>query len=341
VWNRARGRALKRHRSVLLQYQSELPLGLPELRRAIAAYLSDRRGVRCHWEQIAITSGSQHALYMLAHLLLRTGAMALMEDPGYRGAFRAFRSAGAAIQPVSVDAEGMIPPHSARTNAALIYCTPSRQFPSGACMPFARRTELIQCAARSGAWIVEDDYDSEFRYRNSLLPSLHSLDPGGRVIYAGTMSKTLFPALRIGYVVLPWPLVARFAELRSVMDDHGSLIDQATTAEFIDSGAYYSHIRRCRKEYGARLDTFLTAMGKTSLPLSFPHTDGGINVSGFLPPASNDAKWSAAIASAGIEATAHSQNALGPVRPALTFGFTAFDPETIRRSVRRIAHVRG
>ena len=339
LWNRVRGRALKAHRRALLQYQSELPLGLPALRRAIAAYVRDRRGVSCDWQQIAITSGSQHALYMLAQLLLRPGATALMEDPGYRGARRALLSVGAAIHPVAVDAQGLIPPTHGAKKAALIYTTPSRQYPTGACLPVARRTELIRWAARSATWIIEDDYDSEFRYRHPPLPSLHSLDPGGRVIYVGTMSKTLFPSLRLGYVVLPWSMVGAFGELRSTMDDHGSLMDQATTALLLETGAYYSHIRRCRREYGARLDTFLTAVRETGLPLDFPHADGGINISGFLPESADDAAWVAALADVDVETRAHSALAIRRVRPGLIFGFTAFDHTEIRAAVRRMGRL--
>jgi GntR family transcriptional regulator/MocR family aminotransferase len=341
LWNRVRGRALKAHRSALLQYQSELPLGLPALRRAIAAYVRDRRGVSCDWQQIAITSGSQHALYMLAHLLVRPGAVAMMEDPGYRGARRALMSVGAAIQPVGVDAQGLLPPTNIGRKAALIYTTPSRQYPTGACLPVTRRMELIRWAARSGTWIIEDDYDTEFRYNNPPLPSLHSLDPGGRVIYVGTMSKTLFPSLRLGYVILPWSLLGPFGELRSAMDDHGSLMDQATTAEFLEMGAYYSHIRRCRREYGARLETFLTAVRETGLPLDFPHADGGINVSGFLPESSDDTAWVTALADVDVDARAHSALAVRRVRPGLIFGFTAFDHTEIRAAVRRMSRVRS
>jgi len=340
IWNRARGRALRKHGGALLQYQSELPLGLPVLRRAIAAYLRDRRGVDCEWQQIAITSGSQHALYMLAHLLLRPGAVAMMEDPGYRGASRAWRCVGAHIHPVRVDAQGLVPPTGRAAQAALLYTTPSRQYPTGACLTLPRRTELIRWAAQTTTWIIEDDYDSEFRYGRRPLPSLHSLDPAGRVIYVGTMSKTLFPSLRIGYVVLPSKLAAPFAELRATMDDHGSLMDQATTAEFLETGAYYSHIRRCRREYRARLETFLTAVGKTRLPLEFPYADGGINVSGFPPEASDDARLASALNQVDVVASAHSALAVGHVPPGLLFGFTAFDHSTIRAAVRRMASAR-
>lgn len=341
LWNRIRGRVLKTHRTALLQYQSEMPLGLPVLRRAIAEYLRDRRGVNCDWQQIAVTSGSQQALFMLAHVLLPPGAVAMMEDPGYRGARRAWASVGATIQPVPVDAQGLVPPTGVGKKAVLIYTTPSRQYPTGACLPVTRRSELVRWAARSGTWIIEDDYDSEFRYRYPPLPSLHGLDPNGRVIYMGTMSKTLFPSLRLGYVVLPWSVLGPFAELRSTMDDHGTLIDQATTAEFLESGAYYSHIRRCRREYGARLDTFLTAVQGTGLPLDFEHADGGINISGFLPESCDDAEWVTAMEEVDVDVRAHSALALRRVRPGLIFGFTAFDHNEIRVAVRRMGRLRS
>jgi len=336
LWNRMRTRALKSSGVNLLHYQSGFVLGLPALRRSLATYLRESRGVRCDWRQIAITSGSQQALYLLAHLLLKPRSRVAMEDPGYPGARFAWRRAGAFVTPARVDSEGMgLTRHKRPVD--LVYTTPSRQFPTGACLSLSRRLSLLEFAARARAWIVEDDYDSEFRYSRPPLPSLQNLDTSGCVIYVGSMSKVLFPSLRIGYVVLPASLVEGFASLRTILDDHGPLLDQATLAEFIDAGAFYAHIRRSRGEYGERLQTFLATARKHGLPLSFPNTDGGMNLAGFLDSAGPDREYSERLQRAGLEIPALSQYSMRPTRPGLVFGFTAFGHQTIREAMERVA----
>jgi GntR family transcriptional regulator/MocR family aminotransferase len=362
LWNRLRARALRIHSTSLLNYQSQLTLGFPALRRSLATYLSESRGVQCDWRQVAVTTGSQQALYLLAQLLLRPGSHVAMEDPGYLGARFAWKCGGALLHPVPIDSDGMRLPPDKRFSADLVYTTPSRQFPTGACLSLPRRLALVEFAARAKAWIVEDDYDSEFRYSRPPLPSLQSLDSSGRVIYVGSMSKVLFPSLRIGYVVLPASLVAKFAALRAVLDDHGPLIDQATLAEFIEAGAFHAHIRRCRTQYGERLDTFVESASKLGLPLSFPHTDGGMNLAGFFDHAgttapgnpaeqssalivtkdrtrgiAQDQKYSRRLQQNGLEVPPLSHYSLRPTRPGLVFGFTAFEPQTIRESIKRVA----
>ena len=337
LWNRMRTRALRSYGTHLLHYQSELTLGFPSLRRTLATYLRESRGVQCDWHQVAITTGSQQALYLLAHLLLRPGSRVAMEDPGYLGARFAWQRTGALLIPVSIDSEGMRLPPDKRFSVDLVYTTPSRQFPTGACLSLSRRLSLVEFAARTKAWIVEDDYDSEFRYSRPPLPSLQSLDRSGRVIYIGSMSKVLFPSLRIGYVVLPASLVEEFAALRSVLDDHGPLIDQATLAQFIDAGAFYTHIRRSRREYGERLQTFMESASKLQLPLSFPYTDGGMNLTGFLDSTEHDRECSDRLKAVGMEIPALSQYSLRPTRAGLVFGFTAFEQRTTQESMKRVA----
>jgi GntR family transcriptional regulator/MocR family aminotransferase len=339
AWNRSRGRALKVHGSAILNYQSHHPFGLPALRRVLADYLRDNRGVRCHWEQVAITSGSQQALYLLSHLLLKPNGHAFIEDPGYLGARFAFLSTGATVTPVPVDDEGIIPPDRLAP-ASVIYVTPSRQFPTGSSLPVARRLALISLAHANSAWIVEDDYDSEFRYRRAPLPSLRSLDTFGRVIYTGSMSKILFPSLRIGYVVLPDSMVDDFARLRTVVDEQGALVDQAALAEFIGKGSFFGHIRRCRKEYSARLDTFLTTAAHLKLPLRFPNPEGGMDLLGdwILPP-QNEAALYRRLLEAGFYIPSLSQYSIRSTRRGLVFGFTAFDHATIKSALQRLATI--
>jgi GntR family transcriptional regulator/MocR family aminotransferase len=333
IWNRLRARELRNTNRSLLHYNSEAVLGFRPLRENLAAYLRDSRGVVCEWWQIAITTGSQQALYMLANLLLKQNDTVCMEDPGYIGAIRAWKSVGANIEYLPIDSQGLVLPSLESVPASIVYVTPSRQFPTGASLSLARRLALVKAAAYTKTWIVEDDYDSEFRYIAPPLPSLQSLDSGNRVIYVGTFSKLLFPSLRLGYAVLPKSLVEPFSELKITAEDHGPMIDQATLAVFMDSGAFYSHIRRCRKHYAERQQTFLAAVRRCKLPLDFRYCDGGMNLTGFLPPDYDDRKWSERLGAAGLDVPALSQYAHTPTERGLVFGFTAFTPVQIRQGV--------
>jgi GntR family transcriptional regulator / MocR family aminotransferase len=333
LWNRLRGRVLRSTHHSLLHYNSEAVLGFRPLRENLAAYLRDSRGVVCEWWQIAITTGSQQALFLLGHLLLKPGDRVIMENPGYSGAVRAWEAAKARIHYAPIDEQGVMCPPLESARPALVYVTPSRQFPTGPSLSLVRRLALVNGAMSANSWIIEDDYDSEFRYVAPPLPSLQSLDSGNRVIYVGTFSKLLFPSLRLGYAVLPRSLVEPFATLKGTAEDHGPMIDQATLAAFLDSGAFYSHIRRARKNYAERQQAFLHAIEKGDLPLEFRYRDGGMNLTGFLPPGSNDQTWSARLAAAGLDVPALSQFARQPSERGLVFGFTAFTPAEIRRAV--------
>lgn len=335
IWNRHRNRILKSGTS-LLQYQSRFPVGLDSLRRNVADYLRDSRGVRCQWHEVAITNGSQQALFLLAELLLKAGARVLMEDPGYPGARSAWTHAGAVIERARIDGDGIELPAKPHPKMSLIYVTPSHQFPMGACMSLARRLALLQMAYSSGAWIVEDDYDAEFRYASPPLPSLQSLDEQRKVIYIGSFSKTLFPGLRIGYVVLPPELVDSFAALKSIVDDFSPLIDQATLATFIESGAFYSHLRRCRRHYAERQSFFLEQVKRFRLPLRFPVSGRGMNLAGLLPEGTDDNALSIRLQKVGLDIPPLTRYAIQPVAPGLLFGLAAFDHQKIREGIARM-----
>ncbi|MFZ4470935.1 MAG: PLP-dependent aminotransferase family protein, partial [Pirellula sp.] len=226
--------------------------------------------------------------------------------------------------------------------ARLIYTTPSRQYPTGATMSVTRRLDVLRAAKRLDAWLIEDDYDSEFRYSRPPLPSLHSLDENHRVLYVGSMSKVLFPSLRIGYVVLPQRLLDSFEQLRRTVDDHGPLIDQATLAEFMEVGAYYRHIRRCRKRYSERLDAFQCSVEKHRIPLIFPFTDGGMNQTGrFLDQSVDDEQISQVLAGLGLRVPSLKSCSLRQRTSGLIFGFTAFEPAAIRSAVSNMARIIG
>jgi GntR family transcriptional regulator/MocR family aminotransferase len=336
IWNRHRNRVLKRGPS-LLHYQSRFSIGLDELRRQVADYLRDSRGVRCGWHEVAITNGSQQALFLLAHLLLKRGEPVYMEDPGYTGAKKAWQNVGATIVPTPIDSEGITLPPAGKFNAKVIYVTPSHQFPLGVCMSLARRLALLEAAREADAWIVEDDYDAEFRYTSAPQPSLQSLDERRRVIYIGSFSKTLFPGLRIGYVVLPPSLVDPFTDLKSIADDYSPLIDQATLAAFLESGGFYAHLRRCRKHYAERQSHFLARVKQCGLPLTFPVIGRGMNLAGFLPESAKDRDVSVRLQRAGLQVPPLSHYAVMPVRPGLLFGLTAFSTSQIDRAVEQMA----
>jgi GntR family transcriptional regulator/MocR family aminotransferase len=336
TWNRMRGRALRREGRNILHYQASCVAGLPALRENVATYLRDHRGVRCDWRQVVITSGSQQALFLLAMLLLKAREQVYVEDPGYVEARLAWRNAGARIVPGRVDEQGLRLPAANSGRISLIYTTPSRQFPTGVSLSLARRLAFIDFAARNRSWIIEDDYDSELRYGAAPLPSLQSLDGSGRLIYTGTFSKVLFPSLRLGYVVVPEALLDRFIELKHLSDDHLPLLDQATLALFLESGAFYSHIRRCRREYAARQALFLDLFARANLPLTFEHTDGGMNVVGYLAEGSDDAALSLRLEREGFDVPALSHYAIEPSRPGLVFGFTAFTADRLRFEFERM-----
>lgn len=339
IWNRLRGRVLRSQGPGLLHYQASCIAGLPALRENLAAYLRDYRGVQCDWRQIVITSGSQQALFILGRLLLGRGDRVYMEDPGYVEARLAWQGAGARVVAGPVDEQGVRVPARSGGRPALIYTTPSRQFPTGVSLSLARRLALIDYVGRTRSWIIEDDYDSELRYSAPPLPALQSLDPNGRVIYVGTFSKLLFPSLRLGYVVVPDALRDDFNDLKHLIDDHLPLVDQATLALFLESGAFYSHIRRCRAAYAERQALFLRLFRASDWPLEFKYTDGGMNLTGLLPPGADDRRWSARLGAEGFDVPCLSRYAIGRASPGLVFGFTAFTPGVIRSSFERMSAV--
>jgi GntR family transcriptional regulator / MocR family aminotransferase len=332
IWNRFRGRVLRHQGRGLLHYQASCISGVPALRESLAGYLRDSRGVRCDWQQVIITSGSQQALFILAQLLTKPGDRAYVEDPGYVEARLAWQSAGARVDVGAVDEQGLTLPKKLPGKLSLVYTTPSRQFPTGVSMSLPRRLAWIDFAARTRTWIIEDDYDSELRYHAPPLPSLQSLDRNNRVIYVGTCSKLLFPSLRVGYVVVPESLLEEFEKLKHLIDDHLPLIDQAALAAFLESGAFFTHIRRCRKAYAERQSLFLELFRNSDLPLEFRYTDGGMNLTGYLPKGTPDTVWSARLRTAGFDVPSLSHYSVKENTPGLVFGFTAFSPTVIRNA---------
>jgi GntR family transcriptional regulator / MocR family aminotransferase len=235
--------------------------GTSSLREAICAHLRRARAVNCDPAQVIVVSGSQQALDLVARVLLQPGDRVAIEDPGYQGTTEILRAAGARLLPVPVDDQGLDPGRLS-PGARLVFVTPSHQFPTGAILPLARRVALLEWAAQREAVIVEDDYDGEFRYEGQALESLQGLDRNSRVLYIGTFSRTIFSALRIGYLVVPKNLVAAFSAGKWLCDRHTPSLEQATLAEFISNGMYERYLRRVRRKNASRREVLLDAVNK-------------------------------------------------------------------------------
>jgi GntR family transcriptional regulator/MocR family aminotransferase len=237
-------------------------LGHSSLRRAIAEYLKVSRGVRCDIDQVFITDGTQTSLDAAARMLADTGDTAWIENPGYNGARAAFQAAGLRIVPVPVDAHGIAPTaaHWNDTPPKLIYITPSHQYPLGSVLSLERRVALIDEARARGTWIIEDDYDSEFRHEGPPLSAVQGLAPDAPVVYVGTFSKTLFPALRLGFMVVPAQLARAIELTMGEISRRGRVADQIALADFIESGMYSRHLRRMRRLYSQRRSALIEAI---------------------------------------------------------------------------------
>jgi GntR family transcriptional regulator/MocR family aminotransferase len=262
VWSRLTSRLARNMKISGLQYGD--PMGLAELREAIARYLRTSRGVQCEAQQVMIVSGSQQGLDLTSRVLLDPGAAAWVEDPGYWLVHHVLRGAGCQAVPVPVDHEGLNVSAGIklRRQARAAFVAPSHQYPLGPTMTVARRLQLLEWAQREGTWIVEDDYDSEYRYDSMPVPSLQGLDRNSRVIYIGTLSKVLFPSLRLGYLVLPSDLLERFATCRQAADLGPSGQNQQVLAAFIREGHFSRHIRRMRAIYAERRRVLVDAIEK-------------------------------------------------------------------------------
>jgi len=239
------------------------PEGDMSLRRALQGYLGRARGLRCDAEQIVIVHGSQQAIDLCARVLLNADDAFAFEEPGYLMARRCFEATGARLWPVPVDAHGLDIdrlPHDTRVR--LVYVTPSHQFPLGATLPIIRRQALLRWARLQRAWVIEDDYDGEFRYGQRPIDALQSIDTEGRVIYVGTFSKALSPQMRLGYLVLPPTLVTAFRQAKRLTDRHAPVLEQRVLASLIESGTYERHVRRIRRENERRRTALLEAIAE-------------------------------------------------------------------------------
>ncbi len=303
VWSKLVARHARKPAKGVMGYAD--PIGYPPLREAIAEYLRTVRGVRCEARQILVTTGSQQGLQLSAQVLLDPKDLVCMEEPGYPSARQAFLAAGAQVVPVPVDQEGIDVSRLTRLGrgARAVYVTPSHQYPMGMVMTATRRMLLLQWAARAGAWIIEDDYDSEYRFGSRPIAALQGLDTASTVIYIGTFSKVMFPALRVGYMVVPNALVPAFAAARDAADVFSSTLYQIVLTDFIREGHFARHIRRMRMLYMERRAALVKEI-RTQLggALEVVGSEAGMHLVGLLPPGIDDVAVSRRAAHLGVSA---------------------------------------
>jgi GntR family transcriptional regulator/MocR family aminotransferase len=339
LWARVASRVLRRAPRSL--YGHGNAAGYQPLRRSIAEYVGASRGVRCSPEQIIVTAGAQQAHDLIGRFLLDPGDQVWMEDPGYSGALETLRATGARIVPVPVDGDGLVVTTGRKLapKAKLAYVTPANQFPMGVTMSADRRVELLRWAAGANAWIIEDDYDAEYRYSGQPVAALHALDSCGCVIYVGTFTKMLFNALRLGFMILPERLVEAFLSARSFVDRHPPTLDQAILAEFITEGHFGHHVRRMRQNYAERIGVLKTA-ADTHLNgvLDIVHARAGIRTLGWLKTWKSDRDAAQQAQNLGLEVIPLSTFTMKYQQPpALMLGFASCSPAELRRGVSVLA----
>lgn len=297
--------------------------GHAPLRRAVADYLRTSRAVRCEEDEVLIVSGSQMALQICALALLGRGSTVCVEEPGYPGAREALTRTGARALPVPVDGEGIdVNALSRQKGVRAVYVTPSHQYPLGMSMTASRRLALLEWARRTGAWIIEDDYDSEYRYASRPLGALQGLDMGSRVIYIGTFSRVLFPSIRLGYLVVPRERMEAFTRHRESIDLFSPVLEQLVLTEFITAGHFGRHVRRMRALYEKRRDAIVRGLREHMGGLTAHNSDAGLHVSLFLPEGIDDRVVVRAAAERGIDAIALSSCYAGAhPRTGLVLGF--------------------
>lgn len=334
-WARIASRTWRSAGHDLLSYGGAT--GLPELREAVTRHLASSRGVECAPDEVIVVEGTQQGVDLAARVLLDQGDRAWIEEPGYPGASGAIVSAGAKPVPIPVDEDGLdVDRGQALAPAArLVYVTPSHQFPTGVVTSLPRRLALLRWAEAADAWILEDDYDSEYRYDGRPLTALQGLDTSRRVIYLGSFSKSLSPALRLGYVIVPEDLVATFARARNYCGQHSPSVDQAVLAEFISEGHFARHLRRTRSAYEDRRAALLEALAEElSDRVEIGPATAGLHVACRLRGDVDDVAVRQAARERGVEVVPLSTLHAGsdPVR-GLVLGYGCVPPERLREGV--------
>jgi GntR family transcriptional regulator / MocR family aminotransferase len=335
IWSKLVNRHARKPPKDLLYYGDTL--GYLPLRESIAEYLGVFRAVRCDASQVLVTTGSQQGLQLAAQVLLDPGEHVWMEEPGYPGAQLAMQAAGAVLVPVPVDQEGLDVSEGMRRGpvARAAYITPSHQFPLGVTLSAARRMQLLSWAVSSGTWIIEDDYDSEYRFGGRPIASLQGLDTDGRVIYVGTFSKVMFPAMRLGYLVLPKDLVPAFAVAREATDTCSASLYQSVMADFIREGHFARHIARMRKLYAQRRRALVEEIQQQlSEKLEVLGAEAGMQLAALLPRGVDDVTVARRAAKKGVSARPLSACYLNArARGGLILGYGGTDTAAIHEGV--------
>jgi GntR family transcriptional regulator/MocR family aminotransferase len=336
LWAQVAGRRSRNATSDL--WLSCPPLGYLPLREAVAEYLAISRGVACTPGQVVIVSGIQQGLDLVGRLFVEPGDRVAVEEPGYDGARQVFSALGARVVEGSVDEEGLVVDRRILEGVRLVYVTPAHQYPLGVAMSLRRRLALLDWASQSGAFVFEDDYDSEFRYEGRPLPALQGLDRRDQVIFAGSFSKVLFPSLRLGYLVVPDDLAERFAALQSLVHRHTPLFEQAVLADFIREGHFGRHIRRMRGIYGERRNVLLDcAARRWGGLLDIAGPEAGLQTVAWLTCGLEARRAVAAAFRRDVEVGPIRQRQGKTVRQGLQLGFAAVTPEALRRGVDDLA----
>lgn len=333
-WSRLSARHLRGGRGDVMGYGQ--PQGLQALRRAIAAHLSALKGLSCKPEQIFITAGAQHAFSLIGRLFLNPGDRVWMENPGASGARNALLSEGAEIVPVDVDGEGIVV-SDGRAKAPhfrLAFVTPSHQQPLGHVMSLGRRFELLQAAEEAQALIIEDDYDGEFYYGNAPQPALYGTDTSERVLYVGTFSKSLFPALRLGFVLVPERMIDAFDQAFQAWVSGPPTSTQAIVADFMDEGHFATHIRLMRRLYKARYDALMEAAPSLPDSIQLQETSSGFHTPAILDQRIDAMAVVQQAAEKGVTLAPLARYCLEPIpQKGLVFGFGSATPEDISRGI--------
>ncbi|MGH7472281.1 MAG: PLP-dependent aminotransferase family protein, partial [Longimicrobiales bacterium] len=339
AWSRLLSRNAKRAAGELLAYGD--PNGYRHLRNAVLEHISAARGVRAHIEQVFLVRGAQQAIDLIARVLLTPGDAVWIEDPGYLATRAILDANGLKLRAVPVDQDGLIVEEGIRREpkASAVFATPSNHFPLGATLSLARRLQLLEWAQQQGAWVIEDDYDSEFRYTGRPLLCMQGLDRTGNVLYVGTFSKTMFPALRLGYLVVPAQLVQLFERARDRFDALSPNVEQAALADFIVRGEYARHVRRMRELYRDRQACLVTeAQSALSDWLHLAPVEVGMQMVAWLRSNLREARIVQAATEVGVEVRPLSLYSVEQrLPPGLVLGFAAYPEAGIRAAVLRLA----
>lgn len=341
TWERLQRQVLKEYQHKILEQSP--PQGMERLRRAIAEYVNLERGTRASAEQVIVLTSSQQALALCSHVLLDNGESIVIEDPTYQGAHKAFKAAGLHPVPVPLDEKGISVDalNSLTEPARAIYLTPSHQYPTGVTLSLDRRLAVIDWANRHAAWIIEDDYDSEFHYEGKPMDCLQGLDAYNRTIYIGTFTKSLFPGLRIAYMIVPSELTEPFTMARTLMDGHTASITQLTLAKFLEGGHFGAYIRKMRNVYVARRDKLASLMDEyLSDYVVYATPAGGMQMPCHLRHGLSEKDIAAAARRADIDILGLTGLYAGsPVSTGFLMGFAAYTEREIEDAVKKLAAI--